>query len=198
MPKVVNLQNLRVSFLAQTDLLDENMHPAQGKSGVASLTKEHLSGAIKRARVSSDIVIVALHTVGNVYAGFSFFPDEHQKMYYRLAIDYGANIVVGHQPHGMQLIERYRDGLIFYSLGALLYDPKLAEILNPSDYYYKTTRIHGGCLVAFKLCSNGIHDFVAKPTRSTKNDVENTLHLVPDSLLMRVGAGILKMYTVFS
>jgi poly-gamma-glutamate synthesis protein (capsule biosynthesis protein) len=40
----------------------------------------------------------------------------------RAAIDAGARIVVGHHPHVIQPWERYGGGVIFYSLGNLVFD----------------------------------------------------------------------------
>lgn len=40
----------------------------------------------------------------------------------RLLIDHGADIIVGHHPHVIQPIERYKDKLILYSLGNFLFD----------------------------------------------------------------------------
>lgn len=39
-------------------------------------------------------------------------------------IDAGADIIVGHHPHVLQGIEEYKNKLIFYSLGNLLFDQK--------------------------------------------------------------------------
>jgi poly-gamma-glutamate synthesis protein (capsule biosynthesis protein) len=44
-------------------------------------------------------------------------PQQYQVAAARRAIDAGADLVLGHHPHVLQGIERYRNGLIFYSLG---------------------------------------------------------------------------------
>ena len=41
------------------------------------------------------------------------------------AIDAGADLVIGHHPHVVQGIEQYKDGLIFYSLGNLVFGGNL-------------------------------------------------------------------------
>lgn len=55
--------------------------------------------------------------------------DEHQRMpnrfqrtFGRAAIDAGATAVLGHHPHVLQAVEKYRGGLIIYSLGNLVFD----------------------------------------------------------------------------
>ena len=45
-----------------------------------------------------------------------------QQRFARAAIDAGASLVVGHHPHVTQPVEVYRDGIIFYSLGNLVFD----------------------------------------------------------------------------
>jgi poly-gamma-glutamate synthesis protein (capsule biosynthesis protein) len=37
-------------------------------------------------------------------------------------IDYGADIIAGHHPHVIQPMEKYKDGIIFYSLGNFIFD----------------------------------------------------------------------------
>lgn len=42
--------------------------------------------------------------------------------YSRLAIDSGADLVVGHHPHVIQRVEKYKGGWIAYSLGNFVFD----------------------------------------------------------------------------
>ena len=45
-------------------------------------------------------------------------PIDRQLRVYRSAVsDYGVDVVIGHHPHVVQGVERYKDGVIFYSLG---------------------------------------------------------------------------------
>lgn len=72
-----------------------------------------MTDAVRRADAVADIVVVAIHwgregvTVNNQY----------QTVRGRALVDAGADIVFGHHPHRIQPVERYRDGVIFYSLG---------------------------------------------------------------------------------
>ena len=43
------------------------------------------------------------------------------------AIDAGASIVVGHHPHTPQNVERYKSGVIMYSLGNFVFDQAFSE-----------------------------------------------------------------------
>jgi poly-gamma-glutamate synthesis protein (capsule biosynthesis protein) len=65
-----------------------------------------------------DIIILTLHW------GFEYreFPTSTQQgLAYKL-IDAGAKVIAGHHPHVLQPIEFYKDGVIFYSLGNLVFD----------------------------------------------------------------------------
>ena len=46
---------------------------------------------------------------------------EQRRMAYKF-IDAGVDIIAGHHSHCIQTIEKYKDGLIFYSLGNFLFD----------------------------------------------------------------------------
>ncbi len=57
------------------------------------------------------------------------FPDDSQQKYARLAIDNGADLVIGHHPHILQGIEKYNGKYIVYSLGNFCFGGSR----NPSD-----------------------------------------------------------------
>jgi poly-gamma-glutamate synthesis protein (capsule biosynthesis protein) len=73
---------------------------------------------VQAVRDRADLVIVQLHA-GTEY---STSPSPDQVRVARTAIDAGADLVVGHHPHVTQTVERYKDGLIVYSLGDALFD----------------------------------------------------------------------------
>jgi len=52
-------------------------------------------------------------------------PEKIEKM--RRLINYGVDIVLGSHPHVVQEIELYRNGLIAYSLGNLIFDQNWSE-----------------------------------------------------------------------
>ncbi|EKD53151.1 MAG: hypothetical protein ACD_61C00138G0004, partial [uncultured bacterium] len=45
----------------------------------------------------------------------------------RLAIDSGADVVIGHHPHWVQEIETYKGKPVYYSLGNLVFDQMWSE-----------------------------------------------------------------------
>jgi poly-gamma-glutamate synthesis protein (capsule biosynthesis protein) len=49
-------------------------------------------------------------------------PNEYQKKVARLAVDAGADLVVGSHPHVMQTLGQYKEKYIIYSLGNFIFD----------------------------------------------------------------------------
>ncbi len=60
-----------------------------------------------------DVVVVHFHWGSEL----SNYPKEYQKEWAHLAIDSGADLVIGHHPHVLQGMEIYKNRLIAYSLG---------------------------------------------------------------------------------
>ncbi len=70
-----------------------------------------------RDRDSVDYVVIVLHW-GTEKATV---PDNDQIQFAHALIDGGADAVIGHHPHVLQGIERYKSGVIAYSLGNLVF-----------------------------------------------------------------------------
>ena len=49
-------------------------------------------------------------------------PNKRQIEFAHNAIDFGADLIIGHHPHVVQTIEKYKDKYIFYSLGNFIFD----------------------------------------------------------------------------
>lgn len=96
-----------------------------GYLGWSTNIKTPLAKRIKEAREKADIIVVSFHW-GNER---TYFPNQTQISLGRFAIDEGADVVVGHHPHVIQGIERYKDRYIVYSLGNFCFGGNK----NPSD-----------------------------------------------------------------
>ncbi len=75
--------------------------------------------AISKVKNESDFVIVLFH--GGLEDATWSAPWTQELL--RSYVDAGANLVVAHHPHKPQSPERYRDGMIYYSLGNFCIDP---------------------------------------------------------------------------
>lgn len=81
-------------------------------------TQDAILADIAEVRREADVVVVTLHW------GDEFIerPAPAQVRLARALIDGGADIILGHHPHIVQGVERWRGGVIAYSLGNFVYD----------------------------------------------------------------------------
>ncbi len=110
----------RVAFLAYCDLFPASYYQHPDKATIAPADPQTLPMDIADARSRADLVVVSFHW-GNEYR---FRASERQRMLAHLAIDAGADLVLGHHPHVLEEIERYRGRVIAYSLGNFVFDQR--------------------------------------------------------------------------
>ncbi|HYD35727.1 MAG TPA: CapA family protein [Vitreimonas sp.] len=91
--------------------------------GINLAKDELIQQEIKAARQQADIVIVQFHW-GIEY---THQPSSNQKRLARLAIDEGADIIIGNHPHWFQPVEFYKGKLITYSHGNFVFDQMWSE-----------------------------------------------------------------------
>jgi poly-gamma-glutamate capsule biosynthesis protein CapA/YwtB (metallophosphatase superfamily) len=147
-PAIVRAKGMRVAFLAYTCIFSAGAQATEDRPGVAVVRVEttyrapkrvhevpgvpmetltnpvaadvdRLSSDIVAARKKSDAVVASFHW--GVSGGYQHLVG-YQKDLARLAIDFGAKVVVGHHPHTVQPVELYKDGLIAYSLAQCGFD----------------------------------------------------------------------------
>lgn len=122
-PKTIETAGGKVAFLAFTNLGSKNWEAGEDFSGIAWLDQGMLKAGIKKAEEQADLVVVMFH-LGEEYKIFS---NSEQKSFARLAIDSGADLVVGHHPHVAQEIEEYKGKYIAYSLGNFVFDQDFSK-----------------------------------------------------------------------
>ena len=108
-PVFNTVKNINYAILSFTDLpqMDEN-----------EMIKQ-----ISESTNSADLIITTFHW------GYEYQkdPNSRQVLLAHLAIDSGADIVVGHHPHWTQTEEIYLGKPIYYSLGNLVFDQMWSE-----------------------------------------------------------------------
>lgn len=114
---VLERHAVRFGFLAYTYDQSNGNHKDTDER-VAMLDVRQAKRDIAALASRTDVVVVSMHA-GTEY---QTKPNQDQKRFARAAIDAGAKIVVGHHPHVVQPCEEYGGGVIFYSLGNLLFD----------------------------------------------------------------------------
>lgn len=116
-PVVIKVGTAKIAFLAFSDFEDQYK-----RSDVASLIafarEREVSAAIEEARTVADLIVVSFHW-GDEYLKD---PTARQLSLAHLAIDAGADLVVGSHPHVLQPLEEYHGGYIAYSLGNFVFD----------------------------------------------------------------------------
>ena len=103
-----------------------------GIVGVTSVSNFlfRLEDSIMIARPEKDMILKVLKIIDTCdykiifYHGdneYNFEPSEKKINFARWCIDNGFDIFIGHHPHIIQPVERYKNGIIFYSLGNFVF-----------------------------------------------------------------------------
>jgi poly-gamma-glutamate capsule biosynthesis protein CapA/YwtB (metallophosphatase superfamily) len=116
---VIARGGMRFGFLAYTYDQANGNHRDQDPR-IAMLDISRMQLGVKALRTKSDVVIVSMHAGAEYVAR----PYTAQIEFARAAIDAGAQLVAGHHPHVVQSMEIYKNGLILYSLGNLVFDQR--------------------------------------------------------------------------
>jgi poly-gamma-glutamate synthesis protein (capsule biosynthesis protein) len=125
-PVYLEEKGIRFAFLAYDDAFftPASYEAGGNRAGAAFMRPDKMAAAVKEADKKADFVIVSLH------AGVEYVaePNEAQVNFAHAAIEAGADLVLGHHPHVVQTMERYKGKYIFYSLGNFVFDqPQLQE-----------------------------------------------------------------------
>lgn len=112
-PVMLNAVGKRIAILAYSLTLPENFYAGSKTPGTAFGHEAFIRSDVEGARRQADIVLVSFHWGQEGKTSLR----DYQTRLGRLAIDAGAVAVLGHHPHILQGVERYKDGVILYSLG---------------------------------------------------------------------------------
>ena len=113
--QIITINNTQIALIAFNDI-------PPYVNDINKLSEETLVNQIKEIRPKVDFLIITPHW-GNEYQMAS----SRQKNLARLAIDSGADLIIGHHPHWVQEIEEYQGKLIYYSLGNFIFDQMWSE-----------------------------------------------------------------------
>ena len=117
-PAVVNVNGTSVAFLSYNCIYPFTVGGSKNRMVTLTLDEERTEQEIAAVKSEHDVLVVLVHG-GTEYL---LHPEEEKVRMLRKLVDFGADIVLGTHPHVIQDIEVYRDGLIFYSLGNLVFD----------------------------------------------------------------------------
>ncbi len=103
-PTIIKMKGVKVGFLA----VGNNSDPLVNRLHIKRISK-----AIAAFKKDVDVVVLSVHW-GKEYA---HEPKKRTVQMYRTWIDAGVDLILGHHPHVIRGIEKYKKGLIVHSLG---------------------------------------------------------------------------------
>jgi len=114
------IKGKRIAFLGYSLTQPLEFFAGKERPGTAPGIEKMYIEDIRRARREADYVIVSFHwgTEGKSEI------QPYQRTVAHKAIDAGADVIIGHHPHVLRGIERYKTGLVLYSLGNFTFASK--------------------------------------------------------------------------
>lgn len=152
-PIFKKVHNTTIGLLAYEEI-DPFSFAATGTTpGNAWLTAPDLQADIALARPSCDFLITFMHW------GIEYVTTENaqQRSLAQVAIDAGADLVVGAHPHVIQPYVFYKKKLIVYSLGNFVFDGMYDEVVRRGNILSLT--IQKNQLLSWKLIPTRIGDW---------------------------------------
>lgn len=148
-PVIKEVKGIKLAFLAynDSDVVPRTYSAGIDAPGTAFMNPETLKKDIEAIRDQVDLIIVSMHS-GTEYI---YTANNRQKEFAHAAVDFGADLIIGHHPHVVQEMEEYKGKYIFYSLGNFIFDQMWSE----------DTR-HGGYLW-MELNKSGVKQFYFAP-----------------------------------
>jgi poly-gamma-glutamate synthesis protein (capsule biosynthesis protein) len=116
-PAILKVGDRTMAFLSYSLTFPVEFYASAGRPGTAPGYREYVRADIEKARSRADLVIVSFHWGAELMATAK----DYQQELGRKSVDWGADLVLGHHPHVLQEIERYKGRLIVYSLGNFVF-----------------------------------------------------------------------------
>ncbi len=116
-PVVVDVKGVRFGIVS-LGMVEPMSFASQDTPGIAVLNDDNLRSAIAEARKVSDVVIAMPHWGPEDSA----IPNEYQTHYAPIAVEAGADVVVGNHTHVAQAIQEINGIPVFYGLGNFVFD----------------------------------------------------------------------------
>ncbi len=116
-PVVVEVKGVHFGIVS-LGMVDAMRYAGENTPGIAQLTDENLTEAIASARQVSDVVIAMPHWGPEDVPD----PNTYQLHFAQVAVDAGADVVVGNHTHVVQAIQQINNIDVFYGLGNFIFD----------------------------------------------------------------------------
>lgn len=177
---VITVKGIKVGLVGIYELNDHLERMQQLKDNIAKVRKD-----------GADLIITVFHW-GNER---ETVPDSNQTALAHAAVNYGADLVVGHHPHVLQGIEEYRGKYIVYSLANFCFGGNSAPSDMDTMIFQQTFTIRNGEVLADENiniipCSissaSGYNNY--QPTPAEGSEAERILQKI-ESLSEQINAG---------
>jgi poly-gamma-glutamate synthesis protein (capsule biosynthesis protein) len=164
-PLIVEINSLRIAFISfvysfvQDDIPFFSMFQRMrqyDRPGPARYFEKDVFNWIQKLKEKTDYIIASIHWDKEQID----YPAPPQRFLAEKLIDCGVNVIFGHHPHVVQGIQKYRNGLVFYSLGNFLFDPIIMKRARLTKY---------GLMVKLSLSAESISRYRLIPI-STNED----------------------------
>ncbi|MCK9277420.1 MAG: CapA family protein [Methanoculleus sp.] len=138
-----------------------------GGASVNRLVEEDIIADIASLAGRCDHIAVSLHWGIEM----AYYPSPGQIDLAHRLIDAGATLVLGHHSHTMQAIERYRGGLIAYSLGMFQFDPNWPHNLSQEAFILSVDLQEDGVVGEHEVIPLIVDDdFVPRPAGEPRSE----------------------------
>ena len=112
-PAIVTAKGVKVGLLSYSLTFPKSFYATPAHGGTAHGEAAWIQADVAALRPKVDVLLVAFHWSSELLQT----PKDYQRTFGHLAIDAGADAVLGTHPHVLQGIEIYRNKPILYSLG---------------------------------------------------------------------------------
>lgn len=137
---IIERNGIVFGFLCYNGIAPKSAEAGEDLAGHAWARPEEVKADIEKYRDEVDAIIISMHH-GTEYTPK---PNAAQIEFAHAAIDAGAETVIGHHPHVVQEVEKYKDKLIVYSLGNLVFDQMWSRETREgviANYQFKDNRL---------------------------------------------------------
>ena len=150
---IIKVNNTKIGFLAY---YEGGFSKPQNGVLINGMNEDNIIKDIRNLKPECDAIVLSLHWgIENV-----FYPSPKQVVLARKLIDSGATIILGHHPHVIQGIERYKKGLIAYSLSNFQFAPSVSYSPNKQSF-----------ILSIELTKYGLKDYDIIPVKIDDNFV---------------------------
>lgn len=115
---IQEINGVKIATIGVSDIIPKDFAARDSKAGILTTKTLKYYQAVKDASEKADLVIANIHW--GVEYGIT--ETETQQQLAKNLINWGVDVVIGSHPHVLQPIEKYGDGIIFYSMGNFVFD----------------------------------------------------------------------------